>query len=158
MKKTTIIESIAFLYMVLFLYTGASKLMEYSVFKEQIAESPILAPVAPVIGILLPVTEIVLVLLFFIPRWRLKVFYASLTLMSLFTLYVIGILIFDDTLPCSCGGVMEALSWPQHIIFNSAFIVLALVAIRLIKQVNRAAKPPAPGYDLPAGSSAARHA
>lgn len=137
MKKSTIIEIIAFLYMILFLYTGLSKLMEFDVFKQQIAESPILTPVAPIVAALLPATEIILVVLFFIPRWRLLTFYVSLTLMILFTLYVAGILVFDKTLPCSCGGIMEELSWPQHIVLNLVFIAMALVAIRLIKPLNR---------------------
>lgn len=134
MKRTIIIESIAILYMILFLYTGISKLMEYPVFKEQLADSPVLAPFASILAFGLPCAEFVVVLMLIIPSWRLKGLYAALTLMIAFTIYVITLLSFSDKLPCSCGGIMAELSWPQHIIFNSIFIIMAIAGIILEKQ------------------------
>src|SRR5689334_16631231 len=100
MKRTTIIELIIVLYAILFLYTGVSKLMEYSVFKEQIAQSPILAPIATPVAFILPWLEFAVIVLMMIPKWRLKGLYASLVLMIGFTGYVIGILLFNEKLPC----------------------------------------------------------
>jgi len=140
MKRTTIVEIIAILFMILFLYTGISKLMEYTVFKEQIASSPLLEPFASQIARWLPMTEFVVALLLFIPRWRLKGLYASFVLMVLFTGYIIAILNFSKNIPCSCGGVLEQLSWKAHIVFNGVFIALAMIGIglerRLIKKSN----------------------
>lgn len=138
MKKITIIEIIVVLYAILFLYTGVSKIMEYNVFKEQLAESPILAPVAPLVAGGLPIVEFLLVKLLVVPRWRLKGLYASTGLMIAFTLYIIALMSFNDQLPCSCGGVLAALSWGQHIVFNSVFIVLGIVGVILEKKVRRA--------------------
>ena len=138
MKRTTIIETIVFLYVILFLYTGISKLMEYEVFKENIAESPILAFIATPIALGLPWTEFAITILLIIPRWRLKGLYASLVLMSLFTAYVIAILLFDEHLPCSCGGILQQLSWPQHIVFNGVFILLATGGIILQRREKKA--------------------
>jgi len=134
MKKTTIIEIIIFLYAVLFIYTGISKLMDYSEFKETIAESPVLAPIASFVASGVPLLEFTVTILLIIPRWRLKGLYAALMLMSAFTIYVIGLLIFAPTLPCSCGGIIQQLSWPQHIVFNCAFIALAAWGITLQKR------------------------
>ena len=139
-KKETIVETIAFLFVILFLYTGISKLMEYSVFKEQIAESPVLKPFASFIAWSLPLTEFVVSVLLVIPRWRLKGLYASLILMILFTLYIIGIMIFYKDLPCSCGGIISLLSWQQHLVFNSGFIVLALIGVLLEKKIRLSVK------------------
>jgi uncharacterized membrane protein YphA (DoxX/SURF4 family) len=137
MKKTTIIEIITVLYVILFLYTGISKITEYSVFKEQIANSPLLAPIATPAAMLLPWIEFTVVILLIIPRWRLKGFYLSLFLMTIFTVYIIGIISFSDNLPCSCGGVLAQLSWNQHIVFNSLFIALALVGCIMEKRIKR---------------------
>src|SRR5438445_7843878 len=101
MKRSTIIELIALLYVILFLYTGISKLMDYSVFKEQIATSPLLAPISGWIAIGLPAIEIILAIILFIPRTRLKGLYASLVLMIIFTGYIIAILSFNEHIPCS---------------------------------------------------------
>lgn len=137
MKKANIIEAITILYVILFLYTGISKIIDYTIFKEQIAISPILAPVAKPIAIFLPWLEFTIVLLLTIPRWRLKGLYVSATLMILFTAYIIFILTVNENIPCSCGGIIELLSWKQHILFNAAFIVLAILAILLQKKENK---------------------
>jgi len=118
MKKITIIESITVIYTILFLYTGISKLMDFSVFKEQISESPIIKPFASLIAIGLPIFEILIVLMLIIPKWRLKGLFISLGLMITFTAYIIFILNFNKELPCSCGGILQQLSWPQHLILN----------------------------------------
>jgi len=34
-------------------------------------------------------------------------------------------------MPCSCGGVIELLSWNQHVVFNGVFILIDLAAIIL---------------------------
>ncbi|NII25833.1 hypothetical protein HB364_12110 [Pseudoflavitalea sp. X16] len=139
MKRTTIIEIIVMLYVILFLYTGISKIMEYGVFKEQLAESPILAPMASLVARGLPIVEFLLVVLLAVPRWRLKGFYASTGLMIAFTIYIIVLMSFNDQLPCSCGGVLAALSWGQHIVFNGVFIVLGIVGVILERKVRRTA-------------------
>lgn len=138
MKKAALIVLIIMLYATLFLYTGICKIMDYSIIKEQLAMSPVLAPVSKLIAAGLPWIEFLVVLLLVIPRWRLKGFYASLALMTAFTIYIIGMLIFDKHLPCSCGGVIEKLSWKGHIVFNSVFIVLSIIGIILEKQVQKA--------------------
>jgi uncharacterized membrane protein YphA (DoxX/SURF4 family) len=135
MKRTTIVETISILFIIFFLYTGISKLMDYSVTKEQIALSPLLAPIAGWIVIVLPIAEIIVSVILFIPRTRLKGLYASLILMTVFTGYVIYILSYNEHLPCTCGGVLQSLSWKQHLLFNSVFIVLALTGIVLGRRI-----------------------
>jgi uncharacterized membrane protein YphA (DoxX/SURF4 family) len=139
-SKSTLVEIIGFLFIILFLYTGISKLMEYSVFKEQIAESPILEPVAPFIAWTLPLTEFFVSLLLIIPRWRLKGLYASLFLMIAFTIYIGTIMTFNEKLPCSCGGIISLLSWRDHLIFNSLFIILGYMGVRMQRQIRRSLK------------------
>jgi hypothetical protein len=135
MKKTTIIEGITVLFIILFLYTAISKLLEYSIFKEQIATSPLLAPFSKIIAMVLPWIEFIVVFMLIMPRWRLKGLYASFILMILFTLYIIGIMLFNKELPCSCGGILAEMSWTQHIIFNLIFIALSAIAIILEKNI-----------------------
>jgi len=134
MKRSTIVEIIAFLFIILFLYTGISKWLEYDVAREQIATTPILAPMAGVIIIVLPLLEILTALLLFIPSTRRKGLTLSLALMILFTGYVLYILNYNKELPCTCGGILQEMSWDQHLIFNTAFTSLAALAIFLNKK------------------------
>lgn len=137
-KRTTIIETITILNIILFLYTGIAKIMDYSVFKEQLAVSPILSWAAQPVALLLPWIEFAIVLMLVIPRWRLKGLYASLALMALFTAYIIVLFSISTEMPCSCGGIIDLLSWQQHIVFNAAFIGLNLWSIILLKKEKKA--------------------
>jgi uncharacterized membrane protein YphA (DoxX/SURF4 family) len=134
MKRATIAELIAFLFIILFLYTGISKLMDYDIGTEQIALSPILAPIAGFIVIFITIAEITTSILLFFPKTRIHGLRASLILMIAFTGYVFYLLTYNDQLPCTCGGVLEQLSWPQHLILNITLIILAIIAIRLSKR------------------------
>lgn len=135
-KPSTITEMAVVLFAILFLYTGISKLIDYTVFKEQLAASPILATVSGLIAASLPFLEFLVVILLLVPRWRLKGFFAAFALMSLFTIYIIGLFLFDKEMPCSCGGIISLLSWEQHIFLNCFFIALAGAAISMEKKIK----------------------
>jgi uncharacterized membrane protein YphA (DoxX/SURF4 family) len=133
MKKNVYIDTISFLFVLLFVYTATSKFLDFTLFKEQIAQSPILAPVAKGIAWLVPLSEVGISLMLLIPALRLKGLYLASGLMIAFTIYILLIMKFSAHLPCSCGGVISLLSWKDHLIFNSVFIVLGVIAIWLSK-------------------------
>jgi hypothetical protein len=135
-KRTTVIEIVTVLNIILFLYTGIAKIMDYSVFKEQLAMSPILSWAATPIAILLPVVEFLVVVLLVIPRWRLKGLYCYFILMTAFTAYIIAMFIVAPEMPCSCGGIIELLSWQGHLIFNGVSVLLNALAIYFQKKVK----------------------
>jgi uncharacterized membrane protein YphA (DoxX/SURF4 family) len=135
-KKSLLVEIIALLFVILFLYTGIAKLMEFDVFQGQLEESPVLEPVAPIVAWGLPIVEFIVSILLFFPRWRLKGLYAAFGLMVIFTGYVIALLTTSTELPCSCGGIIEALSWQGHLIFNSSLILLSIAAIRMERKTG----------------------
>ncbi|PWV55547.1 MauE/DoxX family redox-associated membrane protein [Chitinophaga sp. S165] len=143
------IEVISVLYISLMLYTAVSKLSDYNLSREEMAMMPLLTPIAHVVSWLLPFTEIAIALLVFIPITRIKGLYVATALMTWFTVYIIYMMTNYEHLPCSCGGLLQALSWKGHLVFNSIFIVLGLVAIflyRTILQVDQ-------GRTLPTRSS-----
>lgn len=51
--------------------------------------------------------------------------------MVLFTAYIAMILTLADYVPCSCGGVLEDMSWEQHLWFNGFFVLLSIAGIML---------------------------
>jgi len=138
-KRSLLVEIIALFFVILFLYTGIAKLMEFDVFQEQLADSPVLEPVAPIVAWGLPIVEFIVSILLFFPRWRLKGLYAAFGLMVLFTSYVIALLTTSTELPCSCGGIIEALSWQGHLIFNSTLILLSIAAIKMERRNKKLA-------------------
>ncbi|MBK5214929.1 MAG: hypothetical protein JJE55_14880 [Flavobacteriaceae bacterium] len=122
---------VSYMFVLLFLYAATSKLLDFETFTVQLAQSPLLSAYAGIIAWLIPGIEIAIAILLMVPKFRTLALYAAFTLMVMFTAYIYIILNLSDFIPCSCGGVLEKLSWRQHLIFNVVFIVLAAVAIAL---------------------------
>jgi uncharacterized membrane protein YphA (DoxX/SURF4 family) len=137
MMKKMAIELICFLLVVLFLYTGCTKLMEYRSFTEQIRQSPLLAGSAVYVAWFVPVLEILTASALMVSRLRLAGLFASLILMAAFTIYIVVILGFSKELPCSCGGVLQTLNWREHLVFNLCFLSLAFTGVILKRRVTR---------------------
>lgn len=135
-KTTFLADIISGILSLLLLYTALSKLTGYQVFRNVLISSPLLEPFASTIAFLLPATEIAIVVLLFIPKFRIKGLMASIILITLFTIYLLYMIAFAPHLPCNCGGVIKLLSWPQHIVFNLFFIFLSVAGIRLYRRAK----------------------
>lgn len=122
---------IVLLHVALFAYAAISKLTDYYNFEFGISESPFISPFAGLLAWAVPGVELVIVLMLVIPYTRLMGLYASFVLMLLFTIYIGAMLLSASEIPCSCGGVLEEMSWPMHIVFNSVFVLLSAIGIFL---------------------------
>jgi len=127
--KKNLIEIVSLLYVVLFIYAAVSKLIDFENFKVQLGQSPLLSAFATPVAIGVPVLEIVIAVMLLLPKFKLYGLLCSFTLMVMFTAYIYIILNFSQFIPCSCGGVLEKMTWNQHLIFNIAFVLLAGLAI-----------------------------
>jgi len=128
-KKNTILEIIASLLVFLFLYAAISKLLDFGKFNYQLGQSPFITQISPFAAWAIPLGEIAISICLVIKRTRTIGLYLSLFLMLLFTGYIFIMLRYSPYLPCSCGGVLSAMSWQQHFVFNIAFTMLALSGI-----------------------------
>jgi uncharacterized membrane protein YphA (DoxX/SURF4 family) len=127
-----ILNCICFLYALLFVYAAASKLLDFENFQIQLGQSPLLSSLARWISFAVPILEILIAILLLIQKFRLIGLFAAYTLMVLFTAYIYILLNYSAFVPCSCGGVIQKLSWSQHILFNGCFILLAGIAVVLL--------------------------
>ncbi|MDR6785716.1 putative membrane protein YphA (DoxX/SURF4 family) [Pedobacter africanus] len=118
-------------FILLFVYAATSKLLLHDKFVLQIGQSPMLSAYAGLLAWMVPVLELLLALMLVFERLRLVGLYGSLSLMVAFTAYIYIILNYTENIPCSCGGVLEKLGWPEHLVFNIGFVVLAIIAITL---------------------------
>lgn len=133
MKKKTTVTIICALFIFLFVYTAANKLIDFQSFTLVLSQSPFIGNYAPVVAWIIPVTEIVIAALLFLPLTKRTGLYATIILMALFTGYIAYMIVFIPHLPCSCGGVIKYMSWRQHLIFNILCIVFALIGLRLMQ-------------------------
>lgn len=136
-KTNTYVEIICALIIILFIYTGLHKIMDYSDFKLEMQRSPFIQNFSSLIAVLLPPGELVLSFLLIIRRTRLLGLYFSLALMALFTGYIWLMLNYAYDLPCSCGGIISKMSWSDHLIFNSCFTGLAMAGVIMQSKIIR---------------------
>jgi len=144
MKKTLLLDIISSLFIILFLYTGVWKLLDQAIFRAALSKLPVITHYEATIGIFIPVLEVLIAVSLLsamlkenkvLRKWG---FVSSFILMALFTLYVGYMLLnYAGRLPCSCGGIMRLMNWPQHFYFNAVFTLLALVGLILNKKVKQ---------------------
>ncbi|MBS1781004.1 MAG: hypothetical protein JST70_16890 [Bacteroidetes bacterium] len=130
MRKLTV-DVISALFVLLWVYAALSKITDFDKFKVQLGQSPLLTAFATWVAWIIPTVEILLAVLLAIPRTRLPALYASFSLMVMFTAYIVAITQFSEYIPCSCGGILQHMSWNAHLVFNLLFVGLALTAIIL---------------------------
>jgi hypothetical protein len=129
MKKQIFLDIICCLFIVLFIYAAASKFLDFEKFRIQLGKSPLLTAYAGWVAWTIPYIEIGIAILLSIPRWRLAGLYAAFALMVMFSAYIVAITRFSDYVPCSCGGVLQNMTWNQHLVFNLLFVGLGATGV-----------------------------
>lgn len=134
-SNENVFYSIIALLAILFLHTAVSKFLNFSGFVKDMNNQPFPNEFTPFLVWFIPLTEIGIVFSFFFDKVRIVGLYASLILMSGFTVYTALVLAHVFAyVPCSCGGVVKYLSWKQHLVFNVFFVGISYWAIRLSKK------------------------
>ena len=126
--SNTLFQLAKFLLILLFTYTGISKLSGHEQFAAQLSLQPQISAVALLLSWLLPIAELLTVLFLLFERTQLIGLLSATFLMTVFTLYVGAMLLFQPSLPCRCGGVIALMTWKQHLIFNFIFTCISWTA------------------------------
>lgn len=133
-KPSTVDTIVCLLLILLFTYSSISKLINFEGFEYDLNKQPFSNALTPVLAFLIPAVEIALVVLLSFDRTRKTGMYLSLVLMVIFTVYTCLVLLHAfEYVPCSCGGVIGRLTWPQHLVFNLFFVGVSVVGIRYRK-------------------------
>ena len=143
-------ECIALLHIALFVYAAANKILDFVNFQIQLAQSPLLSSFAESISYIVPAVEIIISLFLAFPKTRLAGLYGSFSLMVMFSVYIFIMTNFSPFVPCSCGGILEKMSWNEHLVFNIGFVILGFVGIILFPK-----NPNKPNLRIPVSLAAA---
>lgn len=147
MKQKTWVETISFLFILLFMYTASSKIIDIWHFRRMIHFGPILKDISNswalsnTLAWSVILSEIIISLFLIFPRTRRVGLWLSFFIMLIFTSYLGYIIFFSPSRPCSCGGVIEKMTWPQHFIFNVFFLTLATLGLWLDKRSSLKINP-----------------
>lgn len=131
------VKIVSILLALLFMYAAANKLLDFENFQVQLAQSPLLSAYAGIISYGIITIELIVAVMLCLSDSRQVGLYASLGLMSAFTIYIYLILNYSDFIPCSCGGILEKLGWTEHLIFNICFVVLSALGIFVLVIKNK---------------------
>lgn len=132
MKATVrngIVYGICLGYALLFTYAAVSKFLDFENFKVQLGQSPLLSAFTAWLSWAVPISEIVFALLVLIDKTRTIGLFLCFFLMMLFSAYIFIILNYSESIPCSCGGILEEMGWIEHLWFNIGFVLLAVIAL-----------------------------
>lgn len=113
----------------LFVYTATSKLMHLDTFQTRLERMPYISGYAYLISWSVPFLELVITGLLWFHKYRKVALYGSLILLGVFTTYILVVLNYSDSIPCTCGGIISTLGWRDHILFNTTFMLMALFGI-----------------------------
>ncbi len=127
--KISFIDITTAMFIFLFVYAAASKLIDYQKFEVQIGQSPMLTHFAGWFAWLIPSLEIIICFFLAVPNLQIIGLYGFFCLMIIFTTYIIAITNFSEYIPCSCGGVLQHMNWTQHLVFNIFFVILSTISI-----------------------------
>ena len=131
-KKQVTLECVCSLLILLFLYASISKFLDFKTFVGQMNNQPLPNSWTPFLVWSIPLFEIAISVALIFEYTRLIGLYASLVLMAVFTAYT-GLVLFHffAYVPCSCGGVISKLTWPQHFALNITYVSLSILGIIL---------------------------
>lgn len=126
-------EFIRYAFIILLFYAAVTKFIEYPQFYNDLLNSPVFGNEKVVVFIswFIPIIELATAGILISPKYRNVGMYLASGLILLFTVYIIWVLEFSENIPCSCGGIINNLSWQEHLIFNSCFLLLGLIGIYL---------------------------
>lgn len=126
-----------YFHVLLFTYAAVSKLLDFENFQIQMKDSPLLSPFSEFLPLFIIAVELFLVGLLCYQKTQNIGLLGSFILMLIFTVYIGIMLVTSENLPCSCGGILEKMTWTQHFYFNIGCTILIAFALVLNKKYNR---------------------
>lgn len=124
-NRELIIDILVYLFILLFVYTATSKIYGFRDFNSVLYSIPLFGSAHFILAVLIISLQLVIGLLLIIPSTKSFGLYATLILLIIFTVYLIYMVSFAATLPCSCAGLSPNLTWENQIWLNIILIVLA---------------------------------
>jgi len=127
--REIIVDITVYLFIILFMYTAASKILTVKSFASTLAKSPLIGSYNMIVAYAIPIVEIIISIVLIFPFIRKAGLYASFLFMTVFTAYLAYMVLSGNKLPCHCGGVISSMTWQQHIWFNLGFVALAIIGL-----------------------------
>lgn len=131
-RKITV-QVVSFLLIILWIYAASSKLMNFNMFRQQMSWQMLFPFIKHTIIYILPAAEVLTAFLLVFERTQRAGLYFSFTMLLAFTIYVgLAVFKFFDHIPCSCGGILNKMTWNAHFLLNIFFLLLTALGIYMV--------------------------
>lgn len=141
MTRKLIIYVSASLLVLLFIVTGLEKIVKFQDFSEKMSSQVFGKELLPLLTVVIPTAEVTCSVLLVIHKSRLFGFISATLLLTIFTVYIILVLLHVfSRYPCPCGGPLEKLTWAEHLMFNLSFLLISTIGLVLTIQERRSGK------------------
>lgn len=138
--KKIIPFSVSIFFVILFCYAVISKILDFENFQVQISASPLLNGFSQFLPYMIIIAEFLIAGFLCYRKTRTTGLIGCFVLMLIFTVYIALLLSTSKNLPCSCGGILEKMSWQQHLYFNIGCVVFTIIALGLNLRYSRPAE------------------
>lgn len=128
---STAVTVIRLMCLALFAVSAYDKFLDHERFMKGLSAVNHIGEYSIVISWMVPIAEVMVCLLLIVPGTAKYGLSAFGSLMVIFTIYILGMLIWAEKLPCHCNLIIEKLSFGEHLAFNVAFICLAIFGLWL---------------------------
>jgi hypothetical protein len=128
--KNIISEVIVFILILVWAFTFASKIFDFDTFNRQIKGAHLLSSGGSILPYALQAIHLGLIIMLLNKKWKKIGLLTSFCILSLYTGYLVYILKFAPSIPCSCIAVFRGMNWNDQLYFN--FSVLAINIIGLV--------------------------
>lgn len=118
--------------MLIFIYSAAAKVFDFSKFSSEISKSPFLHNISTFLSFAVPIVEGAIGIMLLVKRTRIQAIYAYLYVIASFTLYVFLMKKRAYNLPCACMGLFDTeLGWDGHFVLNIVITIFTFIALFL---------------------------
>lgn len=136
--KNLITETIIFLLLIMWAYTFASKIFDFDTFDRQIKGAYLLSVGGTLLPYLLQLVHLGIVGLLINKNWRNVGLLVSLTVLVLYTGYLIYVLKFAPSIPCSCISLISGMNWTDQLYFNFIALTINIIGLATFLSLKRA--------------------
>ena len=115
---------------VVFIYAGFYKLTDVKTFSSQLQESPLIPNnVTFFLSYAIPLFHIIIGVLLLFLKSSFTILWTSLSLLMLYTIYLLALYNLYSPPPCSCGGILNNIEYEGQITFNIGCLIINFIAI-----------------------------
>lgn len=129
-------EVLVALFVGLWTYASVSKMISHDKFISVLYTAKLFGNYTVYLSYLVPALELAVAILIVLPSTRLAGLIASLVYLLVLSAYLLHMILFSTSLPCTCGGLISSFTWWQHFWFNCMLMLIIFVIILVYRKIN----------------------